>query len=220
MNEFQTKLRRQVYLTITLKAAHPRTELKEFPRTAEEIKALAFRLVQHLRRELSDTHGRLEWTTRNLAALHSFPSDGYEIQHFPSPGRSNQKGAFLWDYIAYQQGSGILIAAETEYDSNAHKLKEDFDKLLYVRSPVKLFMFWLSKNEDTFEKVVAELAEYMTSCSEYSPGEIFILYCRTWTNTDGSTGDFASWLQIPGEPFLQDATAKQFTRVPTSKASS
>jgi hypothetical protein len=192
--------------------------VKEFPRSAEEIRSLALRLVQHLRRELTDTRGRLEWTTRNLTALHSFPNEGYEVQHFPPPGSSNQKGAFLWDYIAYQQGSGILIAAETEFDSKAHKLKEDFDKLLYVRSPIKLFMFWLSKDEGTFEKVVAELAEYMASCSEYSPGEIFVLYCRTWANADGSTGDFASWLQIAGEPCPRDATPKRFTRVPTTEA--
>lgn len=193
--------------------------MKEFPRTAEANRELAFRLVQHLRSELSDTRGRLEWTTRNIAALHSFPSDGYDLQHFPPLGSSNQKGAFLWDYVAYQQGSGILIAAETEYDSKPHKLKEDFDKLLYVRSPIKLFLFWLNKHEDTYEQVVTDLAEYMDSCSEYSPGEVFILYCRTWSNDDGSSGDFASWLQIAGEPNPQDATRKTFTRVPLLGAS-
>jgi hypothetical protein len=192
--------------------------VKAFPRTAEEIRALALSLVNHLRSELRDTSGRSEWTTRNLAALHSFAYEGHDIQHFPPTGGSNQKGAFLWDYIAYQQGSGILIAAETEYESKLHKLKEDFDKLLYVRSPIKLFMFWLRKDEDNFDTVVAELAEYMTSCSEYSPGEIFILYCRTWTNADGSSGDFASWLQIPGEPCAPDATTKRFTRVPIASS--
>ena len=171
-------------------------------------------LVQHLRKELGDTNGRLAWTTRNLSALHSFPGQGYEIQHFPPPGSSNQKGAFLWDYVAYQQDSGILIVAETEFDSKVNKLLEDFDKLLYAKAPIKVFMFWLDKNEESFEEVVAQIAEHMASCSEYSPGEIYVLYCRTWANSDGSNGDFASWLQISGEPSLPDSSRKRFTRVP------
>ena len=192
--------------------------MKPFPSTAEEVRTIAFSLVQHLRTQLKDTHGRLEWTTRNLAALHSFSDHGYAIQHFPPPGGSNQKGAFLWDYCAYQQGSGILIAAETEYDSDLRKLKEDFDKLLYARAPIKLFMFWLDKSEDAFERVVSELFDFMKSSSQYSPGEIFILYCRTWANSDDSSGDFVSWLQIPGNPASPDFSVCGFTRVPMSEA--
>jgi hypothetical protein len=185
---------------------------KQFPKTAAEIRELALRLVEHLRGALKDTHGRKEWTTRNLDALRSFPSDGYELQHFPEV--SNQKGAFLWDYIAYQQDSGILIAAETEYDSKPNRLKEDFDKLLYVRSPIKVFMFWLNKDEAGFKRVISDLTEYMASCSEYSPSEVFILYCRTWENEDTSSGDIAWWLQIEGEPCHRDAKGKAFEPVP------
>jgi hypothetical protein len=185
----------------------------DFPTTSAEIKDLALRLVQHLRRELKDTHGREAWTTRNLDALRSFSNHKYDLKHFPEPGY-NQKGAFLWDYIAYQQDTGILIAAESEWESKPHKLKEDFEKLLYVRSPIKVFMFWLSKDEAKFENVVSDLTEYMKVCSEYSPGEIFILYCRTWANDDASTGDFAKWLQIDGEPCHRNAKGKVFDPVP------
>ena len=185
----------------------------DFPSTAAETKDLAFRLVRHLRRSLRDTHGRREWTTRNLDALRSFSDDKYELQHFPPPG-FNQKGAFLWDYIAYQQNSGILIAAETEFESKPQKLKEDFEKLLYVRSPIKVFLFWLMKDQAAFESVVSDLTECMTLCSEYSPGEIFILYCRTWANEDASSGDIARWLQIDGEPCRRNVRGKVFETVP------
>ena len=84
---------------------------------------------------------------------------------FRPRGAPIKKGHF-WDYIAYQQDSGILIVAETEFDSKINKLLEDFDKLLYAKAPIKVFMFWLDKNEESFEEVVAQIAEHMASCSE------------------------------------------------------
>lgn len=185
----------------------------EFPGTAAEIKNIALRLVRHLRCKLKDTHDQAEWTARNLDALRSFSDHPYELQHFP-PHESYRKGEFLWDYIAYQQDSGILIAAESEHDRKRQKLEEDFDKLLYVRAPIKVFLFWLKKEEATIKEVVSDLTEYMTSCSEYSPGEIFILYCRTWANNDGSSGDFVRWLQIEGEPRRGSVKGKLFEPVP------
>jgi hypothetical protein len=185
---------------------------KAFPKSAVETKELALRLIQHLREVLKDTQGRTEWTSRNLEALRSFPSEGYDLQHFP-PAGANRKGAFLWDYVAYQQDTGILIAAETEYESTPTRLKEDFDKLLYVRSPIKVFMFWLTKEEGLFENVVADLTTFMASCSAYSPGEVFILYCRTWQNENSSSGDLASLLQIEGEPCHRDVRGNSFKRV-------
>ena len=47
-------------------------------------------------------------------------------------------GQFLWDFIAYQPGQGILLAAESEHDNKKREMAQDFEKLLYVRSPVKL----------------------------------------------------------------------------------
>ncbi len=185
-----------------------------FPKTAVEVRRLALMLVNHLKSALTDTHGQKEWTTRNLEALRSFVGHKFQLKHFPETG-FNQKGAFLWDYIAYQQGSGILIAAESEYDSKLLKLKEDFEKLLYVRCPIKVLIFWTKQNPDLYNGIVDQLQDYMMSCcSEYSPGEVFILYCRTWTNEDGSSGDHAWWMQVDGELGYRSLDGKAFEPVP------
>jgi hypothetical protein len=185
-----------------------------FPSTASETKALALRLVQHLRQELKDTYNRKEWTARNLDALRSFSNHEYVLTHFPSEG-SYKKGEFLYDYIAYQQDTGILIAAESEWNQKLHELQKDFDKLLYVRSPIKVFLFWLRKDEAAIENAFSELTKCMTWCSEYSPGEVYVLYCRTYTNGDGSNGDHVRWLQIEGEPSHCSLNGKIFEDVPS-----
>ena len=184
----------------------------EFPTSAAENRELALSLIRHLRRNLQDTKTRTEWTLRNLDALRSFADHKYDLEHSP-PSGSCKKGEFLWDYIAYQQDTGILIAAETEWDHKKDKLKEDFKKLLYVQSQIKVFMFWLWKDKALFEGIVSELTKCMEWSSNYSPGDIFILYCRTWANEDQSSGDLVRLLQIDGEPCRLNAKGKIFEDV-------
>ena len=187
---------------------------KPFPSTAVGTKELAVRLVQHLKASLRDTHSRDEWTSRNFDALRSFDSGGYELRHLPDHG-SYRKGAFLWDYVGYQENSGILIAAESEFDRSKNKLGEDFDKLLYVRAPIKVFLCWLDKDRGDFEGLRNELTEWIRTCSCYFPGEIFILYCRTWAGPDGND-DRVYWIQIEGEPCYRDSGTRKFELIPAN----
>lgn len=169
---------------------------KALPTRAVDIRKLARDLVHHLRKNCRDTHTPTEWTTNNFDALRSFSGHGYDLQHFPPDASSNQKGAFLWDYIAYQQGTGILVAAESEHNSkDTRGLEHDFEKLFYVQAPIKLFLFY-EENRSLIEGHMQNLKAYMKRCcSMFAPGDIFVLYCRT-----GSSDDRVYWLQIPGDP--------------------
>jgi hypothetical protein len=175
---------------------------KAFPNTVADIRKLARDLINHLRKNLKDTHGQKDWTSRNFEVLRNFSNHDYDLKHFPPDSTSNQKGAFLWDYIAYQQGDGILIAAESEHNSkDISGLKHDIEKLFYVQAPIKLFLFWQKKDDPAIEETVQALNMYMKECcSTFTPGDIFILYCRTWATITGSSDDRVYLLQIPGEP--------------------
>ena len=86
-----------------------------FPTSAAEIRELGQALVEHLSK-IPDTQSAKEWTSANLKALRDYPVIGIQLTHFPASAESNQKGAFLWDYAAYQQGSGLLLVAESEHN--------------------------------------------------------------------------------------------------------
>ena len=175
-----------------------------FPASGAEIKQLGVLLIEHLR-TIPDTHEQKEWTSANLKALRTFRMPNSDLQHFPPSPDSNQKNAFLWDYIAYQQGHGILVVAESEHNyKDVDGLKHDFEKLFYAIAPIKLFMFIGHREQEVDQRtdtIVAKLRAYMTECcSRFMPGELYILYCRTWKRDDGNSGDRAYFLQIPGEP--------------------
>jgi hypothetical protein len=170
-----------------------------FPATAAETYQLARSLVLHLKRSVRDTKQQEEWTSMNLESLRLFADHGYELKHYPPDSTSNQKGAFLWDYIAYQQGTGILIAAESEHRNKGTSLREDFEKLFYVHAPIKVFLFLEGKNADLINGHVKDLRDYMSACcSRFTAGDVFILYCRTWSDGNDNNEDQAFLLQVPG----------------------
>ena len=185
-----------------------------FGLSAEEIEKLAMELVKHLRLNLTDTKNRKEWSERNFTALRSFTSIGQSIQCFPSPASDGKERIpeFLWDYIAYVQGKGILIAVESEYDNGyTESILGDFDKLLYVRSPIKLMICRVDEERVKSSDVCKRIFDYMNDCcSEFSPGEIFIIYCRKWSNADGSNGDIVYQLQVSGEPMHRGIGSERF----------
>ena len=190
---------------------------KGFPKTGKDTRDLAMQLVKFLRTHIEDTRGRDEWTKQSLDALRAFCKDAtlhpYTLKSFPPEG-SYLKGAFLWDYVAYQQNTGILITAESEWDEHRNKLEEDFDKLLYAQSRIKLFMFRTERDDSAIDEIVAHLTHHMKSCTEYSPSEVYILYCRRWKDVAGKRGDLAWLRQIAGDPAYRNVSGTGFVKIP------
>jgi len=171
-------------------------------------------VVRYLRANIEDTQERVDWTTQGLDTLRAFCDDSsqhpYSLESYP-PSGSNQKGSFLWDYVAYQQDTGILITAESEHDNHLGALARDFDKLLYANSPIKLFIFRTEEDTPAIMRIVDHLTKHMASCTEYSPAEVYVLYCRRWRNEEGIRGDLA-W-------FLSKSTVSQPIEMFPAKAS-
>lgn len=180
--------------------------------SAEAALDLANELVVFLRRKFRDTHRQREWTQRNIRFLRQFARKK-KVQSFPSAeGKTGKRRAkqFLWDYIAHQYGNGIVIAAESEHKNDKHSILYDFDKLLYVRSPVKLMMCRVRSEREAL-KIRRWAQRFMENkCKWYSPSEVFVLYCVWWSGHGHDNRDFAYFLQIKGECNYCGITTERF----------
>jgi hypothetical protein len=109
--------------------------------TAAEIRRCADELIAALS-DLPDATGDA-WTQENFRRLDAFARlknptlTSYYRKHF-------EKTEFLWDFIAAAPEVGIFLAAESEQavadESQVTALKHDFEKLLYVYSPIRILI--------------------------------------------------------------------------------
>jgi hypothetical protein len=179
--------------------------MQEFPNSADEIRESARTLIQFLRENIKDTHDRQGSSYRNFRLLQEF-SERYGAMSYPS---DNEK-EFLWDFVAYMAARGILLAAESEWSTVLTEVDYDFEKLLYVRSPLKLFLCRI-RTEEEAEARRSRLSDVArTTCSEFSPSEVFSLYCVWWADNEVNNRDRAYSLQIPGEPIHVQMGSAEF----------
>lgn len=186
-----------------------------FNYSPQEIMDMGARLVTHIRSKLPDTTLRSDWTKVNLDVLKSFSFFSEpEVSCYPAGEGKDRRPEFLYDFIAYSQAKGILLAAESEWlNRNISEIKHDFEKLLYVRSPLKLMMCRV-ESEAGADEIRNELYSYMHECcAEYSPGELFIIYCVQWKGDKDQRGDFAFGLQVDGEPMHRSLRTESFQRM-------
>ncbi len=183
--------------------------------TVEQSNELTNCLVKVLRAGIENTIRRDEWTQRNLSLLREFARQQV-AQSYPSErnGPAEEKARqFLWDFIAYLEGKGVLLAAETEFDDHKHELLRDFEKLLYVRSPLKLMMCRVD-GEVEANQIKSWLKEFMiATCSWFSPGEVFILYCVYWAEPAGANRDFVYAIRLNGDLNYIAVTTEEFEPV-------
>lgn len=169
--------------------------MPDFPDSADKIRLLAMDLVKFLKATIRDTHDRPDWTDRNISMLQEF-SACRGAASFPGDGGKQ----FLWDFIAYVERRGVLLAAESEHNRQPGDVEHDFEKLLYVRSPLKL-MLCRVKGEEDADKICSDLSNFARdTCTEFSPAEVFIIYCVWWAGTGGTNRDRAYIMQIDGQP--------------------
>jgi hypothetical protein len=198
-------------LRFSLEAAVGRKELtvRDFPNSANDVRQLALELVDFLKKNIRNTLKRPEWGDQNFDLLQRFFGKGEEGLGLDCFSR-NSKNEFRWDFVAYIEGRGLLLVAESEWDNRQTELEKDFDRLLYLRSPLKLFMCRI-RNPEEAEKIRLSLNNLIRSnCAHYSPGEIFIVYCVWWAEENGGNRDIAYALQIGGEPNYRLIGDEQF----------
>jgi hypothetical protein len=184
-----------------------------FGYSADEILTLGKALVDHLRKGIVDTQGQSYWSGANFESLRAFKYGNLDIEYYPSGVGKDRKAEFLFDLIAYVPGKGILIAAESEWiNRHIEEIQHDFEKLLYVRSPIELMLCRIDGDKVTAEETKSQLSRHMQKCcSEFSPGELFIIYCVGWKGSEISRSDVTYQLQIEGEPMHRGLDGEEFT---------
>jgi hypothetical protein len=162
-----------------------------------EIRKAAEDLIESLA-DLKDASGTT-WTQENFRRLDEFalrinPSlESYYRRH-------GEKKEFLWDFIASSIDTGIIIAAESEQavanENEVTDLKHDFEKLLYVYSPIRV-LITKAKDAAHARKLSEVLAAYAHSCCLcFNPGSVFILHIGLWHGA----GNVSYIWQSSGEP--------------------
>jgi hypothetical protein len=195
--------------------------MRDFPSSADDVRQLALTLIEFLKKNIKDTHGRQRWTCRNFELLQEFFGKGREglgLGCCPNDAESE----FLWDFVAYIKERGLLFVAESEWDRGESEIAHDFEKLLYPRSPLKLFICRIDEKITTAIEAEAEAKRIClalehnmeTTCAYYSPGEVYIVYCVWFAEKNGDNRDIAYILQIDGEPNYQPIGARRFEAAP------
>jgi len=185
----------------------------DFPSTAHDVRQLALELVGFLKKNINNTHPpRRNWNCQNFNLLEKFfGKEGLGLDYFPN----DTEVEFRWDFVAYVPYRGNLLVAESEWDNRElegkfPELERDFDKLLYARSPLKLFMCRIGDPEHA-ERIRVRLQKNIEeNCTYYSPAEVFIVYCVWWTEENGENRDIAYVSQIDGEPKYQPIGGEKF----------
>jgi hypothetical protein len=189
--------------------------MENFPTSSQECRNLAKKLIDFLRERIGNTNERRGWTKRNICLLQRF-ADQEGFASFPDRREGRAEKQFLWDYVAYAEGRGLVLVAESEHDNGTKDKEEfqrDFEKLLYVRSPLKLMLCWAKSVEKAREilswvKRCMEPPSNEPTCTEFSPAEVFILFC-----TCSDKQDFVYQLQIGGEPMHRPISGEDFEPV-------
>jgi hypothetical protein len=76
------------------------------------------------------------------------------------------------DHVLFlKDGGGILLAAESEWHQGDFDIKQDFQKLLYVKAPIKVFVCWPSRVVDP----VPICCEGLASFAQRVRGEKYLL---------------------------------------------
>ena len=158
----------------------------------------ANQLISHLSSTRKESRGR-EWTEHNFTRLRGFFSSHPDVTcyHRPRSGVNDEPNEFMWDFLAIQSNGSILLAAESEQNHKDRTgLKHDFEKLLYVFAPIRLYV---SKAETVEEAkmLASSLVGYAKGCClHFNPGSVFILHFDLWHDA----GSVSYRWQSEGEP--------------------
>jgi hypothetical protein len=162
-----------------------------------EIRQCANELIAYLQ-DLQDAQGK-DWTDENFRRLEAFAhSKNPTLKSYYR--KKGEKAEFLWDFIASGIEEGIFLAAESEQEVHnaAHvvALRHDFEKLLYVYSPIRI-LITKAKDRRHAQDLAEDLAIYAAGCClMFNPGASFILHFGLYNGA----GNVSYHWQSAGEP--------------------
>jgi hypothetical protein len=150
--------------------------------TTEDIAAAAEHLAEHLKMARAHYLGEA-WTPYIFQQLRKFCEVEFHLEPLSDcfhKGHPDQKGEFIWDFIATYQQRGILLAAEceqwTKTIGQVQDLKHDFGKLLYVFAPLRLLVC-KAQDISKAKSLLVELTSYANGCCQnFNPGAAFLIF--------------------------------------------
>jgi hypothetical protein len=90
------------------------------------------------------------------------------------PTDESSAGEFLVDACWWVNSVGAALVAEFEWDSSWKEIVKDFEKLLVIKSPLKLMIFASSKGASSSLKIEEELKGYLSQYDHHIAGETYI----------------------------------------------
>jgi hypothetical protein len=140
-----------------------------FPITCPD---LATRIVNAVRDQHLDERLNEPWTRFIKATLCDLGHE-YGFTVFFSGGDGPQRSEFLLDLVWYSDMGGIELAVESEW-LGAREVLADFKKLLYVKAPVKVMIYWVESHAKSGERVRREIIRCMEQYSRHVAGEEYL----------------------------------------------
>jgi hypothetical protein len=98
---------------------------------------------------------------------------GFKLFHGPCSGLSTDGCEFLLDLIWYSDAGGIEMGAECEW-GEAEDVFYDFRKLVYVKAPLKVLVYWAYRKRDDGEDVRQRIERYMEQYTRHVAGEQYL----------------------------------------------
>lgn len=99
---------------------------------------------------------------------------GFKVLHSPCPGLSTEGCEFLLDLVWYSETGGIELGAECEW-GNSEAVLCDFRKLVYVKAPLKVLVYWATRHGDDGKVVRQGIENYLQKYTRHCAGEQYLL---------------------------------------------
>jgi len=176
--------------------------------SSASIKSVAKQLANLLVDTRLESQGP-EWTNHNFTRLEKFfeKDAGVTCYYNSAKDSVDSRREFVWDFLAIKSNGGILLAAESEqHHKEGIGFRHDFEKLLYVFSPIRLYIT-KAKTKEEAELLSHSLADYARGCcAHFNPGSVFILHFDLWNDS----GSVTYLWQSKGEPVALESEEISF----------
>ena len=168
---------------------------------------LATELVARVEAAKLSWHKSQPWTNAVKSSLHAIlESKAAEIRFTCA---DKQQCEFLLDLIAWDKDDtkGVVLGAECEWLGELSEIARDFEKLLVIKSPIKLMIFASSKRKDSQFQIEEELKRLLSRYRDHLVGEryVFVDFARFGRRK-------SYWLEIPCNGELK--SLPPFTDIP------
>jgi hypothetical protein len=139
-----------------------------------------------------------KWTIAVNAALCRLSQE----RSFDPYCKDQLAGEWLLDMVWLRGQTGIGLVAECEWIMKGRAISDDFEKLLYFKSPLKLFIFQARRDEQSFD-FRQTIQRLMDQFAHHVEGEQYVLFEVRGQHANGYTYTVPSTGKVPPVAFTE-----------------